>query len=238
MISKRKQREENLKKILEQYAEQELKLYDKYDKMPPHKFSDEYREKMRLLVEQSVQRKRPTFVYRLTSVCACIIVALLIVNQASAYVFGMSLWDKLMEPAPQEMVTTIYQGKESGRNKKGGGETAGKERVHDIPTEVPEGYELVNEGNGNDGIFVRWQFGDKSQVSFSSIEINQDVHIYENREWETEEMVVIAGYQGRFYVNKTHSYLYWEDEKYRNSIQAINVLKEQLLAVAESLYKE
>ena len=196
-------RKQNLKKMLEQYSVQDVKSYVKYEKMPLHSFSSAYREKMENMVKQPVQWKKYTFVYRIAMGCICVIVALLIVNQASAYVFGVTLWDKLMEPAPQEMVTTVYQEKEGGRNKKGGGKTAGKERVHDIPTEIPEGYELVSQMVDDGGyIVVKWQSSKNSQLVFTSSGINQDLYMYENREWNTGKTVTIAGYQGKFYIKQ------------------------------------
>ena len=230
-------RKQNLKKILEEYSEQELKIYEKYEEMPPHSFSSEYRRKMQELQEQPMQRKKYTFVYRLATVCVCVIVALLIANQTSAYFFGVTLWDKFMESAPVEMVTTIYQEKENGRNKKGRA-TAGKERVHDIPTEVPEGYELVSQKNGKERIYAKWQSGDNSQLIFSSYGIDEELHIYENEKWEIEETVAIAGYQGKFYANSGKAYLLWDDKKYYNNIASVNMSKEQLLAMAESLYQK
>ena len=233
-----RKRRQNLKKILEQYVEEDLKLYEKYEKMPPHTFSDEYRQNMENLVKQSVRQRKHAFVYRLAMVGVCVIMALLIVNQASAYVFGMTLWDKLTEPAPKEMVTTVYQGKEDSRTRKGGDKAAEKERVHDIPTEIPEGYELVSEKNNNNGISAQWQLGDNGSLIFNSFGINQDVHISENEDWEIEEAVALAGYQGEFYVRSEYSCLYWDDEEYHNSLIASNMSKEQLFVMAESLYQK
>ena len=205
--------------------------------MPPHSFSSEYERKMRELVEQPPQTRKYTFVYRLATGCVCAIVALLIVNQASAYFFGITLWDKFMESAPVEMVATIYQEKGNSRNKKGG-TTAGKERVHDIPTEIPEGYELVRQEDNKRGICAKWESGDNVQLAFSSYGIDEELHIYENGEWEIEETVVIAGYQGKFYANLGNIYLLWDDERYHNDIFAISTSKEQLLTMAESLYQK
>ena len=229
-------RKQNLKKMLEEYSAQKVQLYEKYEEMPTHSFSDDYREKMRNLVEQPVQKTKHTFVYRFAMICVCVIVTLLIVNQASAYVFGMTLWDKLMESAPQEMITTIYQG--NGRNKKGSGETTGKERVHDIPTEIPEGYELVSETNNERDIFAKWQSDNSRQLIFTAYDIRRDVRMYENGEWETESVVEVMGNKGKLYTQTTHIYLFWDDEKYHNNIIADNIPREQLLAVAESLYEE
>ena len=233
-------RKQNLIELLKQYSAWELKIYEKYDEKPSYSFSEEYRKKMLNLKEQSIHQKNHTFVYQLAMACACIIMALLIVNQASAYVFGMTLWDKLMEPAPEEMVTTVYQGNDNNRNRKGSGEAAGKERVHDIPTEIPEGYELVEEENTKKIISMKWQSVDNSELNFSSYEIKQDIHMYDNGEWETEEAVVVAGYTGRFYAKSANSYLYWDDDKYRNSIisTAIDISKSELLTIAEGLYKK
>lgn len=46
------EKRKNLKAILEMYCEQEMKVYEKYDKMPPHRFSKEYREKMDNLMKK------------------------------------------------------------------------------------------------------------------------------------------------------------------------------------------
>ena len=228
-------RKQNLKKMLEEYSAQKVQLYEKYEEMPTHSFSDDYREKMRNLVEQPVQKTKHTFVYRFAMICVCVIVTLLIVNQASAYVFVMSLWDKLMESAPKEMVTTIYQG--NGKNKKGGGETTGKERVRDIPTEIPEEYELVSERNNERDILAKWQ-SNSNQLIFTAYDIRRDVRMYENSEWETENVVEVMGNKGTLYTRTTCLYLFWDDEKYHNNIAADNISRERLLAMAESLYKK
>lgn len=229
-------KKQNLREMLKQYSEQELNPYEEYDEMPAHSFSREYREKMsKMEGRRPVHRTGCTFAYRLAMACVCVIVALMIVNQASAYVFGITLWGKLMESAPEEMVTTIYQEKEGSRNKKGSGKN---ERLHDIPTEIPEGYELVNEKIDKENIVAIWQSSDNSQFSFLSYGINQNLHMYDNGEWETEETVAVAGYQGKIYARLTRSYLLWDDEKYHNNILSTNMSKEQVLAIAESLYKE
>ena len=235
-INRKKQ---NIKKLLKQYSSQNFKQYEEYLKMPVHSFSDEYEKGMKTLRQRPIPtRPKHTFAYRMAMTFACVIVALLIVNQGSAYFFGITLWDRFMEPAPEEMVTTIYQEKENGRNKKGGEKTARKERVHDIPTEIPEGYELVFEENARQRITVDWKSDNGNQLCFSSIGINQNVHMYDNGEWETEETITVAGYQGKIYAKSTCFYLYWDDAQYRNTIESINISKEQLFTMAESLYYE
>ena len=50
-------RKQALKRILQEYVDEELKYYDKYDNLPPHNFSEEYRRKMDELVKQPMKKQ-------------------------------------------------------------------------------------------------------------------------------------------------------------------------------------
>ena len=228
--------QEYLCKILGDFAESRMNtLYseDKYNQAQ-RQFTKHYEKKMKRLIANEKYfgtHIRLANGMRRVAVLAVTVVSLIAANTVSAKVFGFNPWE-MIKKSLGDMYEIRYE-----KPKKETPPIEIGERIHDIPAYVPDGFARIQyEKEENVGILAEWKKGERD-IGYMGVLIQEDMRTSIDAGYENEKHVTIAGYDAVLMKEGTELYLLWNDKQYQNNLDGNEISEEELIKIAESLYK-
>lgn len=228
--------QEYLSKILGDFAESRMNtLYseDKYNQAQ-RQFTKHYEKKIKRLIANEKYfgtHIRLANGMRRVAVLAVTVISLIAANTVSAKVFGFNPWE-MIKKSLGDMYEIRYE-----KPKKETPPIEIGERIHDIPAYVPDGFARIQyEKEENVGILAEWKKGERD-IGYMGVLIQEDMRTSIDAEYENEKHVTIAGYDAVLMKEGTELYLLWNDKQYQNNLDGNEISEEELIKIAESLYK-
>ena len=228
--------QEYLSKILGDFAESRMNtLYseDKYNQAQ-RQFTKHYEKKIKRLIANEKYfgtHIRLANGMRRVAVLAVTVISLIAANTVSAKVFGFNPWE-MIKKSLGDMYEIRYE-----KPKKETPPIEIGERIHDIPAYVPDGFARIQyEKEENVGILAEWKKGEQD-IGYMGVLIQEDMRTSIDAEYENEKHVTIAGYDAVLMKKGTELYLLWNDKQYQNNLDGNEISEEELIKIAESLYK-
>lgn len=228
--------QEYLSKILGDFAESRMNtLYseDKYNQAQ-RQFTKHYEKKIKRLIANEKYfgtHIRLANGMRRVAVLAVTVISLIAANTVSAKVFGFNPWE-MIKKSLGDMYEIRYE-----KPKKETPPIEIGERIHDIPAYVPDGFARIQyEKEENVGILAEWKKGEQD-IGYMGVLIQEDMRTSIDAEYENEKHVTIAGYDAVLMKEGTELYLLWNDKQYQNNLDGNEISEEELIKIAESLYK-
>lgn len=228
--------QEYLSKILGAFAESRMNtLYseDKYNQAQ-RQFTKHYEKKIKRLIANEKYfgtHIRLANGMRRVAVLAVTVISLIAANTVSAKVFGFNPWE-MIKKSLGDMYEIRYE-----KPKKETPPIEIGERIHDIPAYVPDGFARIQyEKEENVGILAEWKRGEQD-IGYMGVLIQEDMRTSIDAEYENEKHVTIAGYDAVLMKEGTELYLLWNDKQYQNNLDGNEISEEELIKIAESLYK-
>lgn len=228
--------QEYLSKILGDFAESRMNtLYseDKYNQAQ-RQFTKHYEKKTKRLIANEKYfgtHIRLANGMRRVAVLAVTVISLIAANTVSAKVFGFNPWE-MIKKSLGDMYEIRYE-----KPKKETPPIEIGERIHDIPAYVPDGFARIQyEKEENVGILAEWKKGEQD-IGYMGVLIQEDMRTSIDAEYENEKHVTIAGYDAVLMKEGTELYLLWNDKQYQNNLDGNEISEEELIKIAESLYK-
>lgn len=228
--------QEYLSKILGDFAESRMNtLYseDKYNQAQ-RQFTKHYEKKIKRLIANEKYfgtHIRLANGMRRVAVLAVTVISLIAANTVSAKVFGFNPWE-MIKKSLGDMYEIRYE-----KPKKETPPIEIGERIHDIPAYVPDGFARIQyEKEENVGILAEWKKGERD-IGYMGVLIQEDMRTFIDAEYENEKHVTIAGYDAVLMKEGTELYLLWNDKQYQNNLDGNEISEEELIKIAESLYK-
>lgn len=228
--------QEYLSKILGAFAESRMNtLYseDKYNQAQ-RQFTKHYEKKIKRLIANEKYfgtHIRLANGMRRVAVLAVTVISLIAANTVSAKVFGFNPWE-MIKKSLGDMYEIRYE-----KPKKETPPIEIGERIHDIPAYVPDGFARIQyEKEENVGILAEWKKGEQD-IGYMGVLIQEDMRTSIDAEYENEKHMTIAGYDAVLMKEGTELYLLWNDKQYQNNLDGNEISEEELIKIAESLYK-
>lgn len=228
--------QEYLSKILGDFAGSRMNtLYseDKYNQAQ-RQFTKHYEKKIKRLIANEKYfgtHIRLANGMRRVAVLAVTVISLIAANTVSAKVFGFNPWE-MIKKSLGDMYEIRYE-----KPKKETPPIEIGERIHDIPAYVPDGFARIQyEKEENVGILAEWKKGEQD-IGYMGVLIQEDMRTSIDAEYENEKHVTIAGYDAVLMKEGTELYLLWNDKQYQNNLDGNEISEEELIKIAESLYK-
>ncbi len=232
-------KENEYKEILSDYVNEEMdKLVP--ERMPgfDHKYSWWYKSKLQKILRSEKSfgsHLKVGYMARRVAIFAVLAMSVFTAGKVSANVFGVNTWKSVVEFfADNEVNHKVYTELNSDTP------TEIKSVVRDIPSYVPEGYELESVEDGKNKLEATWQ--DKctsNMISYSKNKIIPDRVIIEDAAYDSVTEVSIEGYLGYCYKADDRVWVQWDDMTYshRIAISDVTVSNDVLLNMADSLYE-
>lgn len=198
-----------------------------------HEYSKRFHKKMKRLLwsyENFQKDIRMGYAVRRIAMILLILMGLFAANEVSARFFGFDAWKtirSLVDGGKGTKVEYLESQKEE--------EMAKPKRKE--PDYIPEGYQETERDESEAFVTVFFQKSKKEKITYSRMEIiDGGAYIYD-AEYDEEKMVTIANYQARLIYDGDGKYLWWYDEEYEYSIISGKIADEEIIKMAESIYK-
>ncbi len=235
--------EEEIKKLVCDYVCAEMELIPDMDEIPEHPpYSKRFNKKMKHILRAGEwfggRYRLYTVLYRAAAI-ALIFLSLAAANQVSAAVFGIDPWkalNELFDPTVN-MVQHIY-------HKDANAPKGRAKPISDVPTYVPEGYEVEEEKIDDDFIEASWDDVNKEDIKYGILyyrkRMNDGISIKENAEYDSVSDVIVCGYDAKIYAMKDENWIVWYDDDYRYNILTYGVenATDVIMRMAESVYEK
>ena len=198
-----------------------------------HEYSKRFRRKMKRLLwsyENFQKDIRVGYVVRRVAMIIIVLMGLFAANEVSARFFGFDAWKtirSLVDGGKGTKVEYLEPQKEKDM-----AEPKRKE-----PDYVPEGYQETERDEMWPFVTIIYENTQRKKISYNRIEIIKGENTIYDAEYDEEYAVSIANYRARLIYDGEGKYLWWCDEEYEYSIVSGAIADEEIIKMAESIYK-
>lgn len=237
--------EEEIKKLVCDYVCAEMELIPDMDEIPEHPpYSKRFNKKMKHILRAGEwfggRYRLYTVLYRAAAI-ALIFLSLAAANQVSAAVFGIDPWkalNELFDPTVN-MVQHIY-------HKDANAPKGRAKPISDVPTYIPEGYEIDEQSIDDKDITIYWDDIDEENDHYGMIYgrtlMSDGISIATDAEYDSREKISVCGYEADIYTKSKadEMWIIWFDDKYGYEIYSCGVedARSVLIRMAKSIYEK
>ena len=231
------------KELINEYVEAEMELLPKNEELPAHlPYSRKFDKKMKKITRTAEYFGGSIKLYNaFTRVAAVvfIIFSLMIVNQASAALFGFNPWNEIIGeyfPDVKMLQKTYVKNKDGQKNL--------KKPISDFPTYVPDGYNEKYRDIGRTGLGAEWEKtlegGSTLGIAYGRDNLDEDTVFVEDDEYDSLKNTEVAGYAAKIIFEPEQVRIQWIDENYYYCIWTSDVKdgESTVKAMADSIYEK
>lgn len=198
-----------------------------------HIYSKRFHKKLkRLFWSHANFRKniRVGYAVRRIAMIFIILAGLFAANEVSARFFGFDAWKTIRSLVDGGKGTKVeYMDPQK--------EEEMIEPKRKEPDYIPKGYRETDRDVIWPFVTIVYENVEGKKVSYNRTEIMKGEATIYDAEYDEEKMVTIANYQARLIYDGDGKYLWWHDEEYEYSIICGRIADEEIMKMAESIYK-